>query len=176
MTTPSPMRLFTPAPDQHPGAPRLAFAAHPDAVEDLYDLPADVLDRAVEILRGLVWGDFAGQALHQHGELDLRGCRKLYLRGGDGGWRMVYTERPASRQSSYTREVFLLAAGPRLDLEVYRRAAARLDAMKAAPGPTPARARAARATSPNLPTRHAQPHPAPSTPAPGTRASSAPHR
>ncbi|SEK43097.1 hypothetical protein [Streptacidiphilus jiangxiensis] len=171
-----PLQPFHPVPDLRPGAPRFAFSAHPDAVEDLYDLPADVLDQAVEVLRGLVWGDFAGPMLQQHGEVDLRGCRKLRLRGADGGWRMVYTERPAPRNSPYAREVYLLAAGPRLDLAVYRAAGARLTALRAAPAPAGARARAARAVSPNLATRHAPVRPVPATSATASQVTAAPRR
>uniref|UniRef100_UPI0006E3CEEE hypothetical protein n=1 Tax=Peterkaempfera griseoplana TaxID=66896 RepID=UPI0006E3CEEE len=117
-----------------------AFSAHPEALEDLRRVPAWVRDSALLHLQQLVRVEQRGPALGQHGDRDLRGCRKLYL-DAEVRWRAVYQERRTPPGSLWPREIHLLAVGPRADGEVYDTAARRLHATPA-PAPTP-RGRAA---------------------------------
>ncbi|MDT3395322.1 hypothetical protein RKE29_01430 [Streptomyces sp. B1866] len=148
---------------------RFAFAAHPDALEDLRRLPKDIQHLALLGLQQLVHADQRGQALEDRPGRPLHGARKLYVDPAVQ-WRLVYQERPAPAGSEHRREIYLIAAGPRRDAAVYTLAAQRLHthrttqaAQSTEPSALRPRAEAARARSPYLrttPTRAAPPRPA----------------
>jgi hypothetical protein len=125
----------------------LGFEAHPEALRDLRTVPSWVRDSALLSLQQVIRIQHRGPVLQQHGHIDLRGCRKLYL-DADAKWRAVYQERPAPRGDQFRRQIYLLAVGPRANVAVYRTAARRLRAMAAAPT---AREEAALTRSPHTP-------------------------
>jgi mRNA interferase RelE/StbE len=104
---------------------RFGFAAHPDALEDLRRLPRGVQELAVLGLQQLVHGEQRGQPLDGREDIRLRGARKFYL-DPRVRWRVVYQERAAPARSAHRREIYLIAAGPRQGMSVYRIAAERL--------------------------------------------------
>lgn len=129
--------------------PRRAFAAHPDAIADLRDLPGPIRDQALLHLQDLVNGEPVAKRL----EGRLEGFHKVIL-GIGSAWathRLVVQFRPAPETSKHNREVYLVAAGPRADYEVYRTAQQRLGRVQAPPpdSATAVRIRAARARSPH---------------------------
>ncbi|MCZ4122694.1 hypothetical protein [Streptomyces sp. H39-S7] len=99
---------------------RLAFAAHPDAIADLRELPAPIRDQALLHLQDLVHGERVAKRLE--GRLD--GFHKVYLGTGTtfATHRLVVQFRPAPPDSEHAREVYLVAAGARKDYAVYRTA------------------------------------------------------
>lgn len=105
--------------------PRYGFAAHPDAIDDLAELPNDILDLTVLGLQQLVHGTQRGQRLDDRLGPHLDGARKLYV-DPRVAWRVVYREQPAPPGSAHPTEIFLIAVGPRRDSAVYTTAAARL--------------------------------------------------
>jgi hypothetical protein len=128
---------------------RLAFAAHPDAITDLRNLPEPIRDQALLHLQDLVHGERVATRLDGR----LEGFHKVVL-GVGPDWashRLVVQFRPAPATSQHDREVYLVAAGPRADYEVYRTAQQRTGrAQTPPPDPaTAARVRAARARSPH---------------------------
>ncbi|MFD7908576.1 hypothetical protein ACFV4G_40835 [Kitasatospora sp. NPDC059747] len=103
---------------------KYAFAAHPDAIADLRQLPDAVRDQALLHLQDLVHGERVAKRLDGR----LEGCHKIYLGVGEN-WashRLVVQFRNAPPASKHPREVYLVAAGPRLHYEVYRSAQTRL--------------------------------------------------
>ena len=103
---------------------RFAFAAHPDAIADLRQLPDIIRDQALLHLQDLVHGERVATRLDGR----LEGCHKIVL-GAGGEWashRLVVQFRAAPPASKHSREVYLVAAGPRLDYAVYRSAQNRL--------------------------------------------------
>lgn len=128
---------------------RRAFAAHPDAITDLRNLPDAIRDQALLHLQDLVHGERVATRL----EGRLEGFHKVLL-GVGSDWashRLVVQFRPAPATSKHDREVYLVAAGPRADYEVYRTAQHRTGRTQT-PQPEPAtaaRVRAARARSPH---------------------------
>lgn len=127
---------------------RRAFAAHPDAIADLQNLPEPIRDQALLHLQDLVHGERVATRL----EGRLEGFHKVIL-GVGSGWashRLVVQFRPAPAASKHEREVYLIAAGPRADYEVYRTAQQRTGRTQILPPDpaTAARVRAARARSP----------------------------
>jgi hypothetical protein len=156
-----------------PSRARYGFAAHPDALRELRDLPPDVRDRALLALQDLVHGHRGTQRLT--GALD--GYHKAYISGANGrpSWRMVLEYRDAPPGASHPREVYLVAAGPREGYAVYAAAQRRThrDHLVQQPGDDPAaraRLQAARARSPHAPAMPA----APALPPPA--ATTAPYR
>ncbi|MFI0942782.1 hypothetical protein [Streptomyces sp. NPDC021020] len=129
--------------------PRRAFAAHPDAIADLRALPEPIRDQALLHLQDLVHGEPLATRLTGR----LEGFHKVFL--GVGGefasHRLVVQFRPAPPTSRHEREVYLVAAGPRADYEVYRNAQQRTSRTQTPPPDpaTAARVRAARARSPH---------------------------
>jgi hypothetical protein len=128
--------------------PRRAFAAHPEALADLHALPGPIRDQALLHLQALVNGERVATRL----EGRLEGFHKVVLGVGTefATHRLVVQFRLAPATSRHDREVYLVAAGPRKDYEVYRRAQQRTGRTRA-PLPDPAsaaRLRAARARSP----------------------------
>ncbi|MFB7620040.1 hypothetical protein [Kitasatospora sp. NPDC056181] len=103
---------------------RFAFAAHPDAIADLRQLPDAIRDQALLHLQDLVHGERVATRL----EGRLEDCHKIYLGVGDqwASHRLVVQFRDAPPTSTHSREVYLVAAGPRLDYAVYRSAQNRL--------------------------------------------------
>ncbi|WP_327175422.1 nucleoside-diphosphate kinase [Streptomyces sp. NBC_01335] len=124
---------------------RFAFAAHPDAIADLRELPDSIRDLALLELQNLVHGSDDCMPLKGR----LAGFHKVYV-DPSVSYRMVIQYRPAPPTSSHTREVYLVAAGSRKNYAVYDTAQLRtgrnLNA-EAAPA-AEARARAARSRSP----------------------------
>ncbi|MFF1794695.1 hypothetical protein ACFVXQ_10825 [Kitasatospora sp. NPDC058263] len=103
---------------------KFAFAAHPDAIADLRQLPDPIRDQALLHLQDLVHGERVASRLDGR----LEGCHKIFL-GAGGDWathRLVVQFREAPPTSKHSREVYLVAAGPRLDYAVYRSAQNRL--------------------------------------------------
>ncbi|MFF2701568.1 hypothetical protein ACFVUQ_24765 [Streptomyces cyaneofuscatus] len=96
---------------------RFAFAAHPDAIEDLRNLPDRIRDLALLELQNLVHG--SDDCLPLKGR--LAGYHKVYV-DPSVAYRMVIQFRPAPPSSNHRREVYLLAAGSRKDYAVYRAA------------------------------------------------------
>ncbi|MCX4751247.1 hypothetical protein OG455_38080 [Kitasatospora sp. NBC_01287] len=103
---------------------RFAFAAHPDAIADLRQLPDGIRDQALLHLQDLVHGERVATRL----EGRLEGYHKVYLGVGDqfASHRLVVQFRDAPPTSQHSREVYLVAAGSRLDYAVYRSAQNRL--------------------------------------------------
>ncbi|MFI9332428.1 hypothetical protein ACIGZJ_33470 [Kitasatospora sp. NPDC052868] len=103
---------------------KFAFAAHPDAIADLRQLPEPIRDQALLHLQDMVHGERVASRLDGR----LEGCHKVVL-GAGGDWathRLVVQFREAPPTSKHSREVYLVAAGPRLDYAVYRSAQNRL--------------------------------------------------
>ncbi|MEU3712171.1 hypothetical protein [Streptomyces catenulae] len=125
---------------------RFAFAAHPDAIEDLRQLPDRIRDLALLELQNLVHG--SDDCLPLKGR--LAGFHKIYV-DPSVSYRMVIQFRPAPPTSNHQREIYLVAAGSRKDYEVYHSAQLRAGVRQAAEkGPaTEARLRAARSRSPH---------------------------
>lgn len=128
---------------------RRAFAAHPDALDDLRNLPGPIRDQALLHLQDLVNGERVATRL----EGRLEGFHKVML-GVGTDWashRLVVQFRPAPATSQHEREVYLVAAGPRKDYEVYRTAQQRTGRTQTPPPDpaTAARIRAAQARSPH---------------------------
>lgn len=123
---------------------RRAFAAHPDAITDLRNLPEPIRDQALLHLQDLVNGERVATRLT--GRLD--GFHKVLL--GVGGrfasHRLVVQFRPAPATSRHRGEVYLVAAGPRADYAVYRTAQQRTGRTQTPP-PDPATAARIRAAN-----------------------------
>ncbi len=103
---------------------KFAFAAHPDAIADLRQLPEPIRDQALLHMQDLVHGERVASRLDGR----LEGCHKIVL-GSGGEWashRLVVQFRDAPPDSQHSREVYLVSAGPRLDYAVYRSAQNRL--------------------------------------------------
>jgi hypothetical protein len=96
---------------------RFAFAAHPDAIADLRQLPDEIRDLALLELQNLVHG--SDDCLPLTGR--LAGCHKVYVDPAVS-YRMVIQFRPAPPTSTHKREIYLVAAGAREDYAVYRTA------------------------------------------------------
>ncbi|MFE7334768.1 hypothetical protein [Streptomyces griseus] len=94
---------------------RFAFAAHPDAIEDLRNLPDRIRDLALLELQNLVHG--SDDCLPLKGR--LAGYHKVYV-DPSVAYRMVIQFRPAPPSSAHKREVYLVAAGSRKNYAVYR--------------------------------------------------------
>lgn len=129
--------------------PRRAFAAHPDALADLRNLPEPIRDQALLHLQDLVNGERVAKRL----EGRLEGFHKVIL-GVGSDWashRLVVQFRPAPATSKHDREVYLIAAGPRADYAVYRTAQHRAGRIQTPPPDpaTAARIRAANSRSPH---------------------------
>ncbi|MFF8577271.1 type II toxin-antitoxin system RelE/ParE family toxin [Streptomyces albidoflavus] len=124
---------------------RFAFAAHPDAVADLRELPRPIRDLALLELQNLVHG--SDDCLPLKGRLD--GFHKVYVDPAVA-YRMVIQFRPAPPASAHKREIYLVAAGSREDYAVYRAAHLRTQPQHNAEtdSAAQARARAARSRSP----------------------------
>ncbi|WP_405848483.1 hypothetical protein [Streptomyces sp. NBC_01518] len=118
---------------------RFAFAAHPDAIADLRQLPDQIRDLALLELQNLVHG--SDDCLPLNGR--LAGFHKVYV-DPSVSYRMVIQFRPAPPTSSHKREIYLVAAGSRQDYEVYRAAH-----LRTGPSVHEARAEAARSRSPH---------------------------
>jgi hypothetical protein len=96
---------------------RFAFAAHPDAIADLRELPDDIRDLALLELQNLVHG--SDDCLPLTGR--LAGYHKVYIDPAVS-YRMVIQFRQAPPTSTHKREIYLVAAGAREDYAVYRTA------------------------------------------------------
>ncbi|MEV7706940.1 hypothetical protein FKO01_32810 [Mesorhizobium sp. B2-3-3] len=96
---------------------RFAFAAHPDAIADLRELPDEIRDLALLELQNLVHG--SDDCLPLKGR--LAGFHKVYV-DPSVSYRMVIQFRPAPPTSHHKREVYLVAAGSRKEYAVYRTA------------------------------------------------------
>ncbi|MFD8916039.1 hypothetical protein [Streptomyces sp. NPDC059575] len=96
---------------------RFAFAAHPDAIADLRELPDGIRDLALLELQNLVHGSDDCLPLKGH----LAGFHKVYV-DPSVAYRMVIQFRPAPPTSTHEREIYLVAAGGRADYAVYRSA------------------------------------------------------
>lgn len=96
---------------------RFAFAAHPDAIADLRELPAEIRDLALLELQNLVHG--SDDCLPLTGR--LAGFQNVYVDPAVS-YRMVIQFRPAPPTSTHKREIYLVAAGAREDYAVYRTA------------------------------------------------------
>ncbi|MCX4870856.1 hypothetical protein OHU11_03765 [Streptomyces sp. NBC_00257] len=96
---------------------RFAFAAHPDAIADLRNLPDEIRDLALLELQNLVHG--SDDCLPLKGR--LAGFHKVYV-DPSVSYRMVIQFRPAPPTSQHKREIYLVAAGSRKDYAVYHSA------------------------------------------------------
>ncbi|WP_093801762.1 hypothetical protein [Streptomyces sp. Wb2n-11] len=96
---------------------RFAFAAHPDAITDLRELPDEIRDLALLELQNLVHG--SDDCLPLKGR--LAGFHKVYV-DPSVAYRMVVQFRPAPPTSTHQREIYLVATGSRKDYAVYRSA------------------------------------------------------
>ncbi|WP_371790371.1 hypothetical protein OG285_05780 [Streptomyces sp. NBC_01471] len=141
---------------------RFAFAAHPDAIADLRELPDDMRDLALLELQSLVHG--SDDCLPLKGR--LAGFHKVYV-DPSVSYRMVIQFRPAPPNSHHKREVYLVAAGSRKDYAVYRSAHLRTGPHQDAEtdSATEARVRAARSRSPHAVDQTTAPPPAAAQPA-----------
>ncbi|MFB7030882.1 MULTISPECIES: hypothetical protein [unclassified Streptomyces] len=127
---------------------RFAFAAHPDAIADLRELPDEIRDLALLELQNLVHG--SNDCLPLKGR--LAGYHKVYV-DPSVAYRMVIQFRPAPPSSTHKREVYLVAAGSRHDYAVYRAAHQRTGPQQGADSAAEARVRAARSRSALAPDR-----------------------
>ncbi|MFF4757807.1 hypothetical protein [Streptomyces sp. NPDC001292] len=147
---------------------RFAFAAHPDAIADLRELPDEIRDLALLELQNLVHG--SDDCLPLQGR--LAGFHKVYV-DPSVAYRMVIQFRPAPPTSTHKREIYLVAAGSRKDYAVYRAAHLRTQQIVETEPATEARVRAARSRSSftvDRPTAgHATPPPTASSPAAAPR-------
>ncbi|MEU6815522.1 hypothetical protein [Streptomyces sp. NPDC046860] len=125
---------------------RFAFAAHPDAIADLRELPDAIRDLALLELQNLVHG--SDDCLPLTGR--LAGFHKVYVDPAVS-YRMVIQFRPAPPTSTHKREIYLVAAGAREDYAVYRTAQLRtgLDRPADTDAAAAARVQAARSRSPH---------------------------
>ncbi|MFE9597175.1 hypothetical protein [Streptomyces hokutonensis] len=125
---------------------RFAFAAHPDAIADLRELPDEIRDLALLELQNLVHG--SDDCLPLKGR--LAGFHKVYV-DPSVSYRMVIQFRPAPPTSNHKREIYLVAAGSRQDYEVYRSAHLRTGPLQdtATASAAEARVQAARSRSPH---------------------------
>ncbi|GHI94158.1 MULTISPECIES: hypothetical protein [Streptomyces] len=123
---------------------RFAFAAHPDAIADLRELPDEIRDLALLELQNLVHG--SDDCLPLKGR--LAGFHKVYV-DPSVAYRMVIQFRPAPPTSTHMREIYLVAAGSRKDYAVYRSAHLRTGAQQnvETDSATEARVQAARSRS-----------------------------
>ncbi|MFJ8301091.1 hypothetical protein ACIQ9R_35045 [Streptomyces sp. NPDC094447] len=96
---------------------RFAFAAHPDAISDLRELPDNIRDLALLELQNLVHG--SDDCLPLKGR--LAGFHKVYV-DPSVSYRLVIQFRPAPPTSNHKREIYLVATGSRKDYAVYRTA------------------------------------------------------
>ncbi|MET8329979.1 hypothetical protein [Streptomyces sp. NPDC005181] len=151
---------------------RFAFAAHPDAIADLRELPDEIRDLALLELQNLVHG--SDDCLPLRGR--LAGFHKVYV-DPSVSYRMVIQFRPAPPTSHHKREVYLVAAGSRKEYAVYRTAHLRTGSHQDVETASAAEARvqAARSRSPHAAN---QPTPLPVAAAQPTATASrkAPHR
>ncbi|WP_250287645.1 hypothetical protein [Streptomyces atroolivaceus] len=153
---------------------RFAFAAHPDAIADLRELPEEIRDLALLELQNLVHG--SDDCLPLKGR--LAGFHKVYV-DPTVSYRMVIQFRPAPPTSHHKREVYLVAAGSRKEYAVYRTAHLRTgphqDADVETASAVETRVQAARSHSPHAAN---QPTPLPVAAAQPTATASrkAPHR
>ncbi|MEV7035715.1 hypothetical protein AB0N99_36500 [Streptomyces sp. NPDC093272] len=124
---------------------RFAFAAHPDAITDLRELPDEIRDLALLELQNLVQG--SNDCLPLKGR--LAGFHKVYV-DPSVAYRMVIQFRRAPSTSAHKREIYLVAAGSRKDYEVYRSAHLRTSPRQDVEidSATEARVQAARSRSP----------------------------
>lgn len=124
---------------------RFAFAAHPDAIADLRELPDRIRDLALLELQNLVHG--SDDCLPLKGR--LAGYHKVYV-DPSVSYRMVIQFRPAPPTSYHKREIYLVSAGSRKDYAVYRSAHLRTGLQQDAEAVSAAEARvqAARSRSP----------------------------
>ncbi|MFE1516809.1 hypothetical protein ACFW9I_08300 [[Kitasatospora] papulosa] len=93
---------------------RFAFAAHPDAIADLRELPDSIRDLALLELQNLVHG--SDDCLPLKGR--LAGFHKVYV-DPEVSYRLVIQFRKAPPTSTHKREIYLVAAGSRKDYAVY---------------------------------------------------------
>ncbi|NBE51640.1 hypothetical protein [Streptomyces boluensis] len=137
-----------------------AFAAHPDAISDLRQLPDEIRDLALLELQNLVHG--SNDCLPLQGRLS--GFHKVYV-DPSVAYRMVIQFRPAPPTSTHQREIYLVAAGSRKDYAVYRSAHLRTGPQQnvEADPAIQARVQAARSRSPLAVDRPAAGHSAPPT-------------
>ncbi|MGY5034825.1 hypothetical protein ACWC9U_29045 [Streptomyces sp. 900116325] len=151
---------------------RFAFAAHPDAIADLRELPDEIRDLALLELQNLVHG--SDDCLPLKGR--LAGFHKVYV-DPSVSYRMVIQFRPAPPTSHHKREVYLVAAGSRKEYAVYQTAHLRTGSHQDVEPASAAEARvqAARSRSPHAAN---QPTPLPVAAAQPTATASrkAPHR
>ncbi|MFD7134920.1 hypothetical protein [Streptomyces sp. NPDC059894] len=129
---------------------RFAFAAHPDAIADLRQLPDEIRDLALLELQNLVHG--SDDCLPLTGR--LAGFHKVYVDPAVS-YRMVIQFRPAPPTSTHKREIYLVAAGAREDYAVYRTAQRRtnrtgLNRQEGTDAAAEARVQAARSWSPHV--------------------------
>ncbi|MGY4932922.1 hypothetical protein ACWD7T_17790, partial [Streptomyces sp. 900116325] len=96
---------------------RFAFAAHPDAIADLRELPDSIRDLALLELQNLVHG--SDDCLPLKGR--LASFHKVYV-DPSVAYRMVIQFRPAPPTSTHKREIYLVAARSRKDYAVYHTA------------------------------------------------------
>ncbi|MET8977445.1 hypothetical protein ABZX85_17670 [Streptomyces sp. NPDC004539] len=123
---------------------KYGFAAPPDALRDLRELPHPVRDLALLQLQTLVHGDLGATRLQGA----LEGFHKVYV-GPELPYRMVVQFRDAPPGSAYPREVFLVTAGPRQRYVVYRDTQLRLGRHNPVDEPYPDPADLAHARSPH---------------------------
>ncbi|WTD06197.1 hypothetical protein OH717_28275 [Streptomyces albidoflavus] len=123
---------------------RFAFAAHPDAIADLRELPSEMRDLALLELQNLVHG--SDDCLPLKGR--LASFHKVYV-DPEVAYRLVIQFRQAPPTSTHKREIYLVAAGNRKDYAVYRTAHLRIGPQKEVgqDSATQARVQAARSRS-----------------------------
>ncbi|MER8036099.1 hypothetical protein [Streptomyces hydrogenans] len=149
---------------------RFAFAAHPDAIADLRELPDNIRDLALLELQNLVHG--SDDCLPLKGR--LAGYHKVYV-DPSVSYRLIIQFRPAPPTSNHKREIYLVTAGSRKDYVVYRTAHLRTAPPQdtAAASAAEARVQAARSRS-SLTAGH--PPATPATPVPAVPTTAAASR
>ncbi|MCX5535199.1 hypothetical protein OG785_32185 [Streptomyces sp. NBC_00006] len=123
---------------------RYSFAAHPEALADLRNIPDHIRDLALLELQHLVHGNERGAPLTR----ELAGCHKVYV-DPETRWRMVIQFRDAPATSQHRREIYLVAVGERQDHAAYRLATHRLEREHSVSPTHLCRAQAARSQSPH---------------------------
>ncbi|WP_225447301.1 hypothetical protein [Streptacidiphilus sp. PB12-B1b] len=147
----------------------MGFAAHPDALRDLAHLPDGIRDQALLHLHDLVRGEHIAKPLDH----SLVGYHKVTLGTGNyrDSHRLVVQFRDAPAGSAHRREVYLVAAGPRVAYQVYHKAQLRTGriTLHQRLGDDPqfsARAKAALSRSTTKPPATTEPVPAAAAPVP----------
>ncbi|MFD7013938.1 hypothetical protein [Streptomyces sp. NPDC059928] len=135
--------------------PAFGLSFDPRALTDLLQAPSDIRDLTLSYVQEVVNAERSGLPLTG----DLEGYRKLFV-DSRKDWRVVYGVRPAPPESTYRRDIHVVAVRPRAGNDVYNEVGRRLGMTRR---PLSARAHAARSRPPQLITQGPAPRPGPTS-------------